>query len=170
MGLILFKKAKLKVNTMDKLLDMKNSLIALGDAPYDSKIYDYAVKYFNIITDFQDNVVIDTNGFAKSKEELKLVNLHIKKSGREEYGWVRSKKGEPVTLDNLYLGNIHGLNTKTARFFKNSGDAEVQTIIQDQLKSFINSHRKPLIENISKVLGENKKPKALINFGNNNSR
>ena len=155
-------KAVTKVQTMDALLDMQKKLQKLGPIPNGKDIYDYAIKFFNIIVEFQDKYAVDIETFSKTTEDAEALAKHIKNSGRDEYGWVRAPRGESVTLHNLYLGNIYGIWTNTAACFKESKDSDVQKIIQMQLRGFIQSHREPMIKYISSVLGGNKKPDNFI--------
>lgn len=51
---------------------------------------------------------------------------------------------------------------KDVQSIKNASNLDVQKVIQNQLSSFIKSHREPMIELISKVLDNNKKPDNFI--------
>lgn len=152
------KKATDKLALMNSLEDLKKDLQKLGPIPSGKEIYNYGVKFFNIIASFQDNNAIDIEMFKDSTEDAETLAKHVSNAGRQEYGWVRAQRGEPVTLHNLYLGNVYGLWTKTAAFWQEQPEKDVQQIIQGQLSSFIRSHREPMIELISKVLNTNKKP------------
>ena len=153
-----FKKAADKLALMEALDKLKKDLQKLGPVPSGKDVYNYGVKFFNIIASFQDNNAVDVDLFKDSAEEAGILAKHIHNAGRDEYGWVRAQRGETVTLNNLYLGNIHGLPTKTAGFWKEQPEKDVQAIIQGQLSSFIKSHREPMIDLISNVLDNNKKP------------
>lgn len=158
----MFKKAINKVETMNQLEQMQKELSKLGPVPNGKEIYDYAVKFFNIIVKFQDNFALNVDMFPKTVKSADTLRLHITNAGRNEYGWVRAKRGEPVTLHNLYLGNVYGIWTGTAASFKESSDKDTQQIIQNQIKSFINSHREPMINLISEVLQKNNKPDNIL--------
>lgn len=157
----MFKKAQDKVRTMDALQTMRDQLVKLGEPPRGTAVYDYAVRFFNIIVDFQDNFVLGDK-FPKSQDAEKALATHIRNAGRNQYGWVRAEDGERVTLNNLYLGNISGIWTSTAAKFKVSTDADVQKIIQSQVSSFIKSHREPMIARIAEVLQKNPRPNSLV--------
>ena len=120
------------------------------------------MRFFNIIASFQDSNAVDVELFKDSTEEAGILAKHIYNAGRDEYGWVRAQRGETVTLHNLYLGNIAGLWTNTAAFWKEQSEKGVQAIIQNQLSGFIKSHREPMIELITKVLKDNKKPDNFV--------
>ncbi len=168
-----FEKSTKKLQTMTALEDMRSALQSLGPIPNDMRIYDYAVHFFNIIAQFQDKYSVTEAMFKDSKENASVLAKHISNAGRDQYGWVRAKKGEPVTLNNLYLGNIAGLWTKPAATFKEMPDDKyVQTHIQAQLRNFIKSHREPMMEQIGKVLKTEKKPNGLFFrlFGNTKTK
>ncbi len=157
-----FKQATDKVVLMESLDKLKKDLQKLGPIPNGKDVYDYGVKFFNIIASFQDNNTVDIDFFKDTTEEAQILAKHINNAGRDKYGWVRARRGEPVTLDNLYLGDVYGLWTNTAAFWKERPEKDVQAIIQNQLSSFIKSHREPMMELISKVLKGNKKPDNFI--------
>ncbi len=164
MGIIKNKiqKATKKLALMESLDKLKKDLQKLGPVPAGKDVYDYGVKFFNIIASFQDANAIDVEMFKDTTEDAEDLALHIENAGRQEYGWVRAQRGEPVTLHNLYLGNVYGLWTKTAAFWKEQPEKDIQAIIQHQLSSFIESHREPMIKLITKVLADNKKPDNFI--------
>lgn len=150
-----FEKAKQKVETINALTELRDSLKKLGPIPNDMRIYDYAVHFFNIVVRFNDKYSVDKKMFKDNAESAGILATHLSRAGRQEYGWVRAKKGQEVTLDNLYLGNVHGLWTKTARTFKDMpNDKYVQDAIQGQLHGFISSHREPMIKLSDQVLGK----------------
>lgn len=164
MGIIKNKiqKATEKLALMESLDKLKKDLQKLGPVPNGKDVYDYGVRFFNIIASFQDNNAIDIELFKDTTEAAQTLVKHIGNAGRHEFGWVRAQRGEPVTLHNLYLGDIYGLWTKTAAFWKEQPGKDVQAIIQYQLSSFIKSHREPMIELIKTVLKDNKKPDNLV--------
>lgn len=53
----------------------------------------------------------------KQLEALQTLNQHFINAGRSEYGLNRTKKGEEVTADKVYLGGISGLFTKPASYW-----------------------------------------------------
>lgn len=162
-AIMAFEDSKKKVELMDALQDLRSSLKALGSIPNDMRIYDYAIHFFNIIATFNDKYSVSKNTFKRESEKATLLAKHLGNAGRCSYGWVRSKKGEEVTLDNLYLGNVYGIWTKPARVFKDMpNDKYVQHAIQGQLYGFIESHRKPMIDLIDNILNNEEKPNGLM--------
>jgi len=85
--------------------------------PTDFALYDYAVKFFNSITKFQDSATLTSDLFADKKSVVALDSL-IKNCGRHESGWVRSKPGEKVTEGNVFLGNVFDIPTLTIKQLK----------------------------------------------------
>lgn len=152
----MFKKAKTKLEILQELKKMRKELSAMGPVPRGKDIYDYAVNFFNIITSFQDRFALNKDMFPKTLKSADVLAKHINNAGRQEYGWVRAKRGEPVTLHNLYLGDVYGIWTNTAAAFKESKDSDVQQIIYNQLYSFISSHREPMLKLLSDILDNNK--------------
>lgn len=53
----------------------------------------------------------------KQLEALQTLSQHFVNAGRSEYGLNRSKKGEEVTADKIYLGDVFGLFTKPASYW-----------------------------------------------------
>ena len=62
----MFKKAINKVETMNQLEQMQKELSKLGPVPNGKEIYDYAVKFFNVIAKFQDNFALNIDMFPKT--------------------------------------------------------------------------------------------------------
>ena len=168
-----FDKAKRKVKELDRLQKLGDALEKLGPLPSrPAGMWSYAVKYFNIITKFQDDGPIVAEDFSKTPAEIKSVLAHIQASGRNPYGLVRAQPGEPVTLDNMYLGDTFGIWTNTAARFKASKDPDVHAVIYNQLVSVIGSHLQSLKSNISKIVKKNQQTVAqrIVTARRNNAR
>jgi hypothetical protein len=96
-----------------------------------------------------------SNGFKKernrtpyfSPEELKSIELRDKfinevtKGGRDEYGYNRTKKGEKVTKDKVYFGNIYGLFTLDVNVWENTTDKEAKGLVAQQIVRFVRSYK-----------------------------
>lgn len=89
-------------------------------------------------------------------------------SGRSEYGWNRTKPGERVTENNVFLGDVHGLFTHPVRYWiKKKDEAKgahpdfpnmnAYNLVFGQAQRIIRSHARPMIDLISKVETEMKK-------------
>ena len=82
--------------------------------------------FFNIVSKWHDR-----DGFGEAVRQLRqdgpkyqgyLVYLdtlqkHFANAGRCEYGWNRTKPGEQVTADRVFLGDIFGLFTKPVSYW-----------------------------------------------------
>lgn len=107
---------------LQRIRSFRDSLTTLGEIPKDSKtVYEYAVKFFDLVSRFQDEGLI-CNAPSEILNEQKSLNQHITNAGRCEYGINRTKRGEEVTLANTYWGNIFGLYTFTGEKWMQSED------------------------------------------------
>lgn len=153
-----------KLATMDALLKMEQDLQDLGTIPYygNGDVYAYGVKFFNIVTAFQDKYKVNEDIFKDSPEDAQELAKMIRAAGRDTYGMARAPIGAKVTLDSLYLGNIDGLNTYPASYWKKQQDKNVQMKIQTQLSQFISTYQDSLMKKIATVLKKNKRPNNFI--------
>lgn len=55
--------------------------------------------------------------YAKQLKALAILQNHFVRAGRSPYGFNRTEKGETVTADKVYLGDVFGLWTKTAAYW-----------------------------------------------------
>lgn len=55
-------------------------------------------------------------------KKLRTLQKHFENAGRDEYGWNRTKRGETVTADKVFLGNIYGLFTHPVPFWQQRRD------------------------------------------------
>lgn len=115
----------------ERLIKFKNDLSFFKEEMPRNKegALEYTLKFFNVVSEFQDQGRIK---FAKNADEI---NFLVARTGRQGYGWNRTEKGEKVTADNLYLGNVWGLFTHTAKEWMN-GDG----IYKDFYKRFYHDH------------------------------
>jgi hypothetical protein len=83
------------------------------------------VNLFNTIAPWHDQKPFEqiticlkkfSNRYSKLLANINELEAHIINAGRDEYGLNRTVPGQTVTLDNVYLGNIYGLWTKTAQY------------------------------------------------------
>jgi len=149
-----------------RITQLRKDLTDLGRFPHvDTKAYEFAVHFFQIVSDFQDKGNIRNAPTEISKEQT-ILNTHINNSGRREYGINRTKYGEMVTLDNTYWGEIFQLSTKTGRYWidnpsaypefaerwlKNPSKYEAnpstcKVIADFQIKPFVQSHLPKMLE------------------------
>lgn len=100
---------------------------------------------------------------------LKLLILHFRNGGRSEFGINRTKRGEQVTTENVYVGGIYGLMTykvkdwmaldwihEVGHFRRTPWERELGEYSDHQVmcmwaKMFMDSHIGPVIESIRKI-------------------
>lgn len=117
----LFKARRLRKAELERLSKFREKLANMGECPYkDEEIFGYALEFFKLVASFQDAGLLQYSHYPK---EQKLFNSWLKAVGRDEFGTNRTQPGEDVTLDKIYLGNIFGLVTRTARAW--SSDKEI---------------------------------------------
>ncbi len=131
------------------------------------------VQFFNAVSMVEDsldpNTTSEIRSYLQSKKKEaaeKFDNLckHLSNAGREEFGWNRTKKGEIVTGDKVYLGNISGLFTKTVDYWKGQkneakggwgyGGMEnlnAYDVVNNQAREFMQSHSSEMIDDISAI-------------------
>lgn len=128
--------------------------------PKDTAMYDYALSFFNIIARFQDSDIMKNELLADNKS-FEILKKHISNAGRNSYGWVRSERGQPVTADNVFLGDVYGIWTKPMRTFKEMPDDEwLQWVIQEyQLRGFLRSHIEPMKQILADIITTEQKNK-----------
>lgn len=91
-------------------------------------------------------------------EKLQTLQKHFVNAGRCEYGWNRTKRGETVTADKVFLGNIYGLFTHPVSFWKQRKDEKKggwgfsgmeylnpYDVVSQQARQFMDSHTGPMI-------------------------
>lgn len=110
----------------------------------------------------------NSNGsFNKKIAALRAIVKHITNAGRDIYGMNRTKVGETVTAEKVFLGDIFGLWTKPAHYWLTSQEKlenekmlvpEIDTqkpvsiwyIINDyQAGTFVQSHTQGLLKHLS---------------------
>lgn len=99
---------------------------------------------------------------------LEVLQIHFRRAGRNEYGINRTKVGEEVTSENVFLGNVFGLWTKTASYWLENqqeckkmfrGDVLLKDhnnpvstwdiINEYQAGAFVKSHTRGILEQIA---------------------
>ena len=112
----MFKARKARKAEMERISKFREDLANMGECPYkDEQIFNYSLEFFKLVASFQDEGLLQ---YSKCQQEQKLFNGLLKAVGRDEFGTNRTQPGEDVTLDSIYLGNIFGLVTRTARVWK----------------------------------------------------
>lgn len=147
----------------ERLINLKKHIEELGVCPPNKAAFYFLVDFFNVVSEFQDA------GKLIWVPNAERFNALIENVGRDEFGMNRTKMGEEVTLDNVYLGNIFGLFTLTAREwvyceskyegfserylkedFPDPNDWEV--IVKYQVMPFVNNSMKAILDEIEVLL------------------
>ncbi len=173
------KRQKAKEAAMAKLVELKPRLLELRRA-FDtiSRSSDHltsivlffeAVSWWHDRGGVRDLITLFKSANTKRGEydavirTLETFDIHINQAGRYESGWNRTKKGETVTDDHVYLGNIYGLFTKTVSFWKKRKDDKKDgwkgtlygealagmnafDVVSAQAREFMNSHISPMVK------------------------
>lgn len=113
---------------LSQLKELSRELKAL---PQISDPLDRIVIFFNLTSPWYDRIeeLRESLKFSSDSEigkKLKDLFLCLEKSGRDIYGINRTKRGQMVTGDNVWLGDVPhvfaGLFTHTARYWKSHKD------------------------------------------------
>ncbi len=167
----------------DKLRNFAKEAETLFVDVASAKNHIYAIWYlFKFTSKWQDiNMIPEAITYFKTKKDikkyeniLKLLNLMsntLNNAGRCEHGYNRTKKGEEVTLDKIYLGDVFGIWTNKASFWlareeemKNQGSGAIPTeasglefisvwycINNYQCESFVKGHMDNLMIQVPKL-------------------
>lgn len=121
---LFFSHKRFMVKMQPKLEYLESMLLSVEKI--DNKIW-AIINLFQVISQLQDEggfdqeVEILNNHKSRKTEEhlIALQNLqkHIQAAGRDLYGMNRTQKGETVLADKVFLGNIFGIWTNTAKHF-----------------------------------------------------
>lgn len=138
------------------------------------------VRLFQVISPIQDAGGFSQEIFDLKKhnrdgkfngqiEALGILQKHFRNAGRSEYGMNRTVKGEEVTNEKVFLGNVFGVWTKTAAYWLSEKSKLEKTFRPDvskypespvsewclindyQCDSFVKSHTEGILKQI-KVL------------------
>ena len=162
----MFEKYQAKQALHELLPNLKNLEEQLKEVERISNPIDRIVKFFDVMSPWDDNSQSISNVIAKFEkagshhaeklEDLKNLRAHINNSGRDPHGWNRTTTGETVTSQKVFLGNTHGLFTLSAAKWQESFNrpnppADTQKIIENQAKTFVSSHIGPMREIIGSL-------------------
>lgn len=133
-----------------RLERLKQELYLLGQIPREEKaVLEYAVRFFNIVSEFQDSGTID-NEPRKFSREVAELNVHIQNSGRCQHGVNRTVKGEKVNLYNTFWGGVYGLYTQTSAEWLKGGSAG--KVVKLQVRPFLESHVQCMMDLCTQLL------------------
>jgi hypothetical protein len=134
-----------------------NSLVALIELfQVVSPWHDRGLR--NIITSFEE---VNYGQFNEVLRALKALNKHFENAGRNLSGMNRTKPGQEVTSENVFLGDKFGLWTFSVRSWMEPDTREIEVnmcstkisaydAISRSARGFIESHR-PMIEIIDQL-------------------
>lgn len=115
------------------------------------------VKLFQVISPIQDaGGVTKLISVLKKKnygqldqkiEALEILQLHFNTAGRDQYGLNRTKVGEEVTFNNVFLGNVDGIWTKTAAYWLEHREARIDA----QARTFADSHVVEILKQLALI-------------------
>lgn len=110
--------------------------------------------FFQLIADVEDTglVPMALNELARNEkfrtvyDRLDILQAHIRNAGRHSYGMNRTIRGQKVTDENVYLGNVEGYFTKTVAFTKaHRHDTAFYAALNRQATRFMQSHIGPML-------------------------
>ncbi|MCI5050806.1 MAG: hypothetical protein MRY57_00675, partial [Candidatus Pacebacteria bacterium] len=116
------------------------------------------VDLFNFANLLNDNGgVVATKPFLnlnifKTKEienEEKMcndINSHLSKLNRDPYSMNRAKEKLPSTVNNVYVGGVHGFFTHPVSFWLNK---KPEPVLEKWVKNFVSSHTNGIMKALS---------------------
>lgn len=124
------------------------------------------VDFFEGISMFQDRDLLapiqrDFIRAGRSDSDLAgalfSLHAHVKNAGRNQYGMNRTKPGELVTAENVFLGNYNGYWTKQVSYVltqrdRKTDDMAYYTAMQRQAREFMDGHLGSMISLIDRIL------------------
>jgi hypothetical protein len=88
-------------------------------------------------------------GHQSVANRLEVLMKHFQNAGRDEYGMNRTKRGESVTPDKVFIGGVYGWNTLPVprwKSLRSKHTSVVSNLINDEAARFTASHARPLIQ------------------------
>lgn len=92
-----------------------------------------------------------SNYLGLNKKKIQIIKSFFKNDSRDMYGVNRSKSGQILTANDIYLGNILGIWTKSASFWlsnKSKYEQEKMEAISKSVWSVINKQASGLLDNM----------------------
>lgn len=135
------------------------------------------VHFFDTVSRWHDRGIDDLivafeemnySQYDEMLEKLRTLQKHFENAGRSEYGWNRTKRGEMVTADKVFLGNIYGLFTLPITRWREESAGRPTTwshllasegmdgmsprdVVTRQARQFMASHTGPMIAILSNL-------------------
>jgi hypothetical protein len=121
---LFFNSRKVFVNIQPRIQELEKEIQSIERM--ENKV-EAIVRLFQVISPIQDAGGFsqeifelrkrDNGKFCQEIEALAVMQKHFSNAGRSEFGINRTKKGEEVNADKVYLGDIFGIWTKTADYW-----------------------------------------------------
>jgi hypothetical protein len=119
---------------MPGLIQLRYDLMAIRERyPVFHDDLDALVAFFALTSPWHDRGLQDViqtfeaanfrNRYARMVEYLERLAGQFQKSGRSPYGINRTAKGQPMTAERIYLGDIYGLFTQSISFWRDQKGA-----------------------------------------------
>ncbi len=143
---------------------------------------DRIVDFFDTVSRWHDRdaelaaIIADLTALNRRNDydgvlrDLATLRAHLNNAGRSPYGLNRTKPGERVTADSVYLGDIFGLWTKTVAYWKTTASEpkdqwrggmwaghngvagkNCYDVVSTQAADFMAGHIGPIVELAGKV-------------------
>jgi len=131
------------------------------------------VSFFDVISKWHDRglkdvimafEVVNYGQYDEVLENLRTLDAHFSNAGRCQFGWNRTKRGERVTADRVFLGGINGLFTHPVSFWKQGKDEKkggwgfrnmehlnAYDVVSQQAKDFMDSHFSSMISIVKEL-------------------
>ncbi len=117
--------------------------------------------------------------YAELIQHLETLRKHFCNAGRDRYGWNRTEKGETVTADKVFLGNIYGLFTHPVSYWQQTKDEpkgqwnggtwagcsavdgkNSYDVVSEQARGFMTSHVRSMVALVNWISQNAKASKA----------
>lgn len=159
------------VSLIPQLLQLRDQLVTNDARP----LYGI-VQFFNEVSVWHDRsdeiseiiIALQEVNYGQHSEliqKLETLRKHFQNAGRDCYGLNRTEKGEIVTADKVFLGDIYGLFTHPVSYWMGTKDEPKNLwaggmwgdtlkgknsydVTSEQARGFISSHIKPMCETI----------------------
>jgi hypothetical protein len=149
-----FRQALVRAEFLDAISELKDNLLKLGSVPYDSKVYDYALRFFTILKQFDNEYKIDRFFFETSdKLSQQALSIFLFRN------WIRTHIRVPykdeITLNKVYLSSEHFS-------LKDYQDRPDQPVVQKNIQDDLIQMRNKFLKNIEIVSTNTKRPNNLV--------
>jgi hypothetical protein len=163
-------KNKAEKEAVNILLEGYQKLKQVESELHKEHAFKVLVDFFNATSTMHDSLPIIIEALKNNKKAsvaLGAFQAELKKGGRDPYGINRTEKGERVTNDKVYLGDIYGLHTLNITKWLKSDHAKKDykgsysgkklgfNPIYQQAENFVESYLQPKEgESLLKIMAE----------------